>query len=690
MTQGECTRSLIGAFDSVGAAMLGRAQAPRASGLVAFVVLALALVGGRVAVPVASVQRSSIGQASALVSAATGDAVMDHLIRPPLTFAENAGQANRSVRYEARGPQYSFAFTRERVLMSFVGQDSVQGNERRATGVTLALEFEGANPDVSLKARKRAPGRVNYLIGADPKDWHTNLTTYKEVVYRDLWPGIDMIFSGTRGRLKYDLVADPGAPMEEASLAYKGAEAVSVGHEGALMLETAVGTLEDSAPTSYQPIAGKRVSVDSRFAMQPDEGSGSHFGFVLGDYDARRRVVVDPGVAYSTFLGGGNSESGDSIAVDETGSAYVTGLTLSEDFPTTPGAFDTTGRFDAFVTKLDPAGDALAYSTFLGGSSQQSGTGIAVDDTGSAYITGSTNSDDFPTTPGAFDDILGGDGDAFVTKLAPSGAALVYSTLLGGTDGDDFPRGVDFGNDIAVDRAGRAHVTGVTESHDFPTTPRAFDDTLDGFNDAFVTKLNRGGTKLVYSTLLGGDDFDFGSGIAVDNAGSAHVTGGTSSPDFPTTRSAFDRTFGNRDAFVTKLRPRGAALAYSTFLGGDDFDSGNGIAVDKARRAYVTGETRSENFPTTSSAFDDTLGGVTDAFVTRLERAGAQVAYSTFLGGDESIETGNGIAVDKALTAYVTGETRSADFPTTPEAFDQTLGFFDAFVTKFDIGIQRQ
>src|SRR5829696_3213458 len=324
-------------------------------------------------------------------------------------------------------------------------------------------------------------------------------------------------------------------------------------------------------------------------------------------------------LAYSTFLGGTSDDAGRGIAVRE-GRAYVTGDTFSADYPTTPGAFDTThnGNSDAFVTKLNASGSGLVYSTFLGGTSYEIGAGIAVQD-GMAYVTGQTESADFPTTPGAFDTTHNGFSDAFVTKLNASGSELTYSTFLGGTSGDvGLGTSGEVGLGIAV-REGRAYVTGQTTSADYPTTPGAFDTSFNGSTDAFVTKLNASGSGLVYSTCLGGTSDVAGRGIAV-REGRAYVTGDTFSADYPTTPGAFDTTFngGNQDAFVTVLNTSGSALAYSTFLGGASGDFVGDIALDGSGRAYVTGQTTSADYPTTRAAFDPTFNGNSDAFVTKL------------------------------------------------------------------------
>jgi len=386
---------------------------------------------------------------------------------------------------------------------------------------------------------------------------------------------------------------------------------------------------------------------------------------------------------YSTYLGGDNNDFGQGVAVDAAGNAYVTGYTLSSNFPTTPLAFQSVnpsvGNYHAFVTKLNPAGSAPVYSTYLGGDNNDFGFGIAVGAGGNAYVTGYTMSSNFPTTLLAFQIVNAGGADVFVTKLNPAGSAPVYSTYLGGSSDD-------IGYGIAVGAAGNAYVTGFTLSSIFPTTAGAFQSTNPsmGNSHAFVTKLNPAGSApLVYSTYLGGDDSDDGYGIAVDAAGDAYVTGNTHSTTFPTTPGAFRRAnAGSDDAFVTKLNPAGSGPLYSTYLGGISDDVGQGIAVDAAGNAHVTGYTGSTNFPTTPGAFQGTNAGSNDAFVTTLNPAGSAPLVSTYLGGS-SDDFGFGIAVDAAGNAYVTGQTNSSIFPTTPGAFQTAnAGSYDAFVTK--------
>jgi len=389
-------------------------------------------------------------------------------------------------------------------------------------------------------------------------------------------------------------------------------------------------------------------------------------------------------LVYSSFLGGTDADRASGIAVDGSGNAYVTGDTWSENFPVTPGALDITysgtyfGR-DIFVAKLNVTGSALSYATFLGEDGDEQGNGIAVDGSGNAYVTGYTSAEAFPATSGAFDVTYNGGHDVFVAKLNATGSSLDYATFLGGS-GDEWADG------IAVDGSGCVYVTGSTDSVGFPTTAGAFDGTHNGQNDAFVAKLNKTGSSLVYSTLMGGDGRDAGFGIAVDGSGNAFVTGSTVSVGFPTTAGAFDGTHnGQDDAFVAKLNATGSALVYSTFLGGSAGDVGSGIAADGSGHAYLTGYTQSTDFPSLAGAFDPTFNGSYDAYVVKLDPMGSALSYASFLGGG-GYDSGSGIVFDGSASVYVSGDTWSADFPTTAGAFDPTSnGQMNAFVTKLSL-----
>ncbi len=628
----------------------------------------------------------------------------------PVMFVENAGQFPEEARFRVYGGDRTLWLAEDAIWVTVMEKPSSprppspspsltlpppmeeargggwRGAGDEVQGLNLRLTFPGANPHPRLEPFGRMATSVNYFLGSDPQQWHTDVPVWRGVRYVDLYPGVDLEVTGEAGRWNWRLVAAPDADLAAVRLRVEGAEAAEVlaSHEGEtyLRLNTAVGAFNlpllaaeglPAEPAGVQMVSGGAFEVTAPFTA----------GAAVGDpHPVPARAADGSDLAYATFLGGSDREKGVGIAVDGNGAAYITGYTYSDDFPTTPGAFDTTfngGYYDAFVVKLSPAGDALAWATFLGGSDGDGGVGIAVDGSGAAYVMGSTESVDFPTTPGAFDTTYNGGywGDAFVVKLNSMGNALAYATFLGGSDSD-------VGLGIAVDGSGAAYVTGETTSADFPATPGAFDTTLDGC-DAFAAKLNPAGDALLYATFFGGSRCDDGRGIAVDASGAAYITGWTGSADFPATPGAFDTTFnGYYDAFAVKLNPAGDDLAWGTYLGGgSNWDDGRGIAVDGSGAAYITGWTRSADFPTTSGAFDTTHNGYDDTFAVKLSPAGDALLYATFLGGSRHDDRGLGIAVDGSGAVYITGWTTSADFPATPGAFDTTLdGWMDAYAIK--------
>ena len=618
--------------------------------------------------------------------------ILDSYANLPLSFVENQGQTDARVLYYSKGPRHSFWLTKDEIVLSFTGDPTMAGGAEPATrGVTLRLRFVGANRKVVLEGQDPATGEVSYFRGNDPARWQTGLPTYTQMVYQELWPGIDLVLRGQAGALKYEFRVQPGGRLEDIRLAYRGADALAVDGSGGLRIGTPLGDLRDSAPVTYQQIGGVRVPVTSRYALNPSAGRRHAYGFTVGaDYQRDHELIIDPGLAYSTLIGGASHETGVGIAVDTAGNTYVTGVTQSPDFPTTSGAFDRSGAasnfLDAFVTKLNPTGTALVYSTFLGGGNFEWGRDIEIDAAGNAYVAGQTQSSDFPTTGGAFDPSFNVDScprcgidqyDAFVTKLNPAGSGLVYSTFLGGFDIDD-------ALGIALDSSGAAYVGGETGSSNFPTTPGAFDTSRNGAYDAFITKLNAAGSALVYSTLLGGLEVDFVGDVTVDTAGNVFAMSSTRSADFPTTAGAYDTTInGAFDVALTKLNPAGSALVYSTFLGGSDMDGGGEVAVDSAGNAYVAGGTISPDFPTTPGAFDTTLND-SDAFVTKLNAAGSDLVYSTFIGGSGS-EGFGGITLDGDGNAWLAGGTSSPDYPITAGAFDTSFnGVGDAVIVQLN------
>lgn len=596
----------------------------------------------------------------------------------PLAFEANQGQTDPRVKFLARGSGCDLFLTATEAALSVLvpqtraDKMSSSTNVVPSAGAVVIVRLVNANAAAEVSGATRLPGRSHYLIGSDPHRWVTNVPTYNGVRYRDIYPGVDLVYYSDQGRLKYDFVIAPGSRPSCIVLGFEGVDSLTVTANGDLVAETPAGKICQRKPFVYQDIGRRRYEVDGRYVCT----GGRQVHFEVGHFDPDRTLIIDPVLVYSTYLGPG---AGDGIAVDRDGCAYITGRATAPTFPTTPGAFQTTHSKSgntAFVTKLNHNGSALVYSTYLGGATEKEafGSGIAVDEGGHVYVTGMTDSDSFPITSGAFQptdpspDTL----TAFVTKLNCDGSGLIYSTYLGGTSRDS-------GIGIAVDSEGHAYVTGRADSTDFPTTPGAFQSTdpqPDGPDDVFVTKFNRDGSALIYSTYLGGAGAENPFGIAVDEAGHAYVTGPTSSQNFPTTPGAFQPTNpdpgSNDTAFVTKLNRDGSGLVYSTYLGGTDFDTGNDIKVDREGNAYITGSTGSGDFPTTPGAFQpNNPGGNSNAFVTKLNRDGSALIYSTYLGGTSGALS-SGLAVDRNGNAYVTGGTFSEDFPTTSDALQPT------------------
>ena len=464
--------------------------------------------------------------------------------RLPLYFEANEGQTDPQVKFLARGAgQALFLTSTEAVLVLTKADPQAQSSPRplispvatrAGTQTVLRMTFVGASPQPRITGQRELTGKVNYFLGNDPVKWRTNVPTYAAVRYEGLYPGIDLVYYGNNRQLEYDLVVTPGADPSQIGLNFGGTDRLEVDAQGDLVLHSAVGPIRQRKPLIHQEVGGRQVAIPGGYVLR-----GAHrVGFQVAAYDASRPLVIDPVVVYSTYLGGTAWDEGKGIAVDGQGNAYVVGMTFSTG--STSGSPGSCSKPDAdiFVTKLNPTGSAIVYTTYLAGSGGDIGTAIAVDGQGSAYVTGETCSTNFPTTPGAFASASSGSADAFVTKLNPAGSALVYSTYLGGS-------GVDLGTGIAVDAQGNAVVTGGTSSSNFPTVnavqpafrgsagdPGGFQPA--GWGDAFLTKLTADGSTAIYSTYLGGSGLDEGRGIAVDAAGAAYVVGTTSSLDFPT------------------------------------------------------------------------------------------------------------------------------------------------------------
>lgn len=613
----------------------------------------------------------------------------------PLRFEANRGQTDSRVRFLARGSGYTLFLTAMGAVLALAPQQAPAADgmpdwtHPLGTSAVLWLNLSGANRHAPIVGTQRFHGASNYFAGKHRRAWRANVPAYARVVYRGVYPGVDAVYYGNQGHLEYDFRLAPHANPRRLKLDIEGAWWLSLDARGNLVMHTAAGNFVQARPVLYQMLRGKRHTVHGRYLLL-----GPHLvGFQVGRYDARRPLVIDPVLSYSTYLGGSGGDYGVGIAVDSAGNAYITGRTLSSNFPGTNAlpALGSSNRInggsDAFVTKLDAAGTAQDFVTYLGGNSINVGFGVAVDGSGNVIVAGATKSTAFPTLNAAQNTFGGGSSDAFVTKLNPAGDALIFSTYLGGT-------GWDFAGRVALDPSGNIYVAGATSSSNFPTTSAWQVHNSGGLRDAFVTKLSPTGA-LMYSSYLGGSGLDEAAGIAVDSAGNAYVTGLTQSQDFPTLNALQASNAGKIDAFVSKLNSAGA-LVYSTYLGGSGVDSGNGIAVDSAGEAYVVGSTYSTDFPT-ANAFQSANGGgscrypwpwspagaCSDAFVAKLSADGKSLLFSTYLGGTGN-EVGRAIAVDSNGAAYITGDTTSANLPLSNAVQAAYGGGIDAFVARFD------
>jgi hypothetical protein len=626
----------------------------------------------------------------------------------PLYFIANKGQVNKQAKFYAKALKYTIWLTKQGLVF-----DSIMKKEKRdgkpETGVTnqhpiittfypsksepqrtqifrdvSKCMFIDANKNPEIIPIEETKLEVNYFIGNDKSKWHCDIPTSKAVLYKNLYKNIDLKVYGIEKQIEYDWIVKPGGNPADIKFEYKNVKRTRFDEEGNLLIETDFGELIHRRPVSYQEIGNERVEVEVEFKKV----NKNTYGFIVGVYNKGHELIIDPVVlAYSTYLGGGLYDSGHGIAVDSNGNVYVTGFTESNDFPTLNQYQTRQTDADIFITKIDTnqAGvSSLIYSTYLGGSGGEFGKGIAVDNSGNVYVTGYTNSTDFPT----LNQYQAAQGvyDAFVTMLDTTQGGetgLIYSTYLGGGGSDD-------GFGIAVDSSGYIYVAGVTNSTDFPTLNQF--QIHQGGNDFFITKIDPsqgGASSLIYSTYLGGGGHDYCKGIAVDNSGYVYVTGSTESTDFPTLNQ-YQADLGDsaRDALLTKIdttQSGASCLIYSTYLGGGAIDESYGIAVDGSGNAYLAGQTNSIDFPILNQYQSEPGDMKYDVFITKVDTTQSgtsSLIYSTYLGGSGQ-DYGKGIALDNSGYAYVTGWTESTDFPTLNQ-FQTDQGDVDALVIKID------
>jgi hypothetical protein len=594
-------------------------------------------------------------------------------------FEPNVGQAGERVRFLSRGQGYTMLMTADGAVLKLgrpAGRAAGRAGAAAATSreAVVGLTFEGANPDPVVSGSGRLAGVSNYLLGSDPAGWRTGVPNYSRVSYRGLYDGVDLDWYANRaGELEFDLTLAPGVDPAAIRLAYTGAERLRVDPSGALVLHAGGSQLRQAAPVVYQQAGGVRRELRGRYVLH----GGHRVGFALDGYDTSLPLVIDPVITYSTYLGGSADDEPIWSDIDRAGNFYVTGITFSPDFPTTPRSFQPAfggGDADAFVTKLNRSGSGLVWSTYLGSDGFDVAIGLDVDRRGNVVVTGETDSPGFPTTPGAFQPAFaGGPTDAFVTKLDAKGRKLLFSTFLGGQEAEGF----DLGFISFFDRHGNVYVEGDTGSPDFPTTPGSFQPTFGGGpGDGFVTKLNPKGSRLVYSTFIGGSGADGAHDGELDKRGNFYIDGFTDSTDFPVTPRAFQPSYGGGqiDAWAAKLNRKGTALVYATYLGGSGEENVSDLTVDRSGSAYVPGFTTSQDFPVTPRAFQPSYGGGdSDGYLTKLSPSGTRAVYSTYLGGSGPDDAGS-VRVDRKGVAHVPGITGSPDFPVTAGGFQDGYG----------------
>ncbi|MEK6301246.1 MAG: SBBP repeat-containing protein [Acidobacteriota bacterium] len=567
---------------------------------------------------------------------ATRRRLNEDFARIPMCFEANQGQAPESA-------QFVSASAGRRLLLNPIEATLELRQSNSAGPEDLRMHLVNADPAAQIHGLDLLPTRAHYFIGNNRDDWHTNIPTFARVICEKVYPGVDLIYYGNQRQLEYDFVVAPGADPDRIKLRFEGAQKTVLDPEGNLIVLAGGTEVRHEKPVAYQEADGERSEVPVAFSLFADGSAG----FELGAYDPSRELVIDPVLVFSTYLGGSEADVGRGIFVDSGGNAYVLGDSRSPDFTndTADGA-----NANIFIGKFTPGGGAFAYA-FFGGPKDEVATGLAIDAAGNAYISGSTQSENF-AAPGSINPVLLGASDAFVAKLNPASGAFFYLTLVGGS-------GDESAVSIAIDAPGNAYISGKTTSTDFPTANAIQPSYGGGDSDAFISKISLDGKSLVYSTYLGGtgtENLAGRCGVAVDSAGNAYVAGDTQSGDFPLSnalRSSKSGSASSLDAYVSKIDPTGSAFVYSTYFGGDEDDFGFGIAADSSGSAYIAGRTKSTSF--TGSSSTRPLVGTADAFVSKLNAAGSTVSYLTFIGAANGDESANAIVVDASGNAYVAG-----------------------------------
>ncbi len=591
-------------------------------------------------------------------------------------FVENAGQWRTPARFVARTPDFVLG----------VGGDHLDLLTRGVCGDGLEqhlvrLTFVGADERAVVVPLEPLPGTHAFFHGRDPAGWRTGVREYASVLVAGLYPGVDLEVKQHPAGIEYDLILSPCADLDDVVIRCEGIDGLRASDDETLVLATAAGPIVQHSPTTWGEAGQRRIPIGCRYRVL----SENEYAFTAHDWSALERLVIDPVLEWSSYLGGSAVDEIRDVAVDADGLVTAVGTTdrfFGLDFPVVPGSFFTSSfNVDVFVTRIDPSVPSLVFSAVFGSLENDEAHSVALGPAGEAFVAGLAGSSDFPVTPGAFDTTFGGVFlDAFLLRMNPNGSALLYSTFLGGSANE-------LAAFVAVDEHGVATVAGETSSTDFPTTPGAFQETFGGGGgDAFVTRLSSDGGTALFSTFVGGSGFEGVNDVALLPGGHAGFVGATDSSDYPTTPNAFDSTNGNTqvfDAFVSRLSADGSTLVASTLLGGNSFDFAHAVTALPNGDMVVAGRTSSSEFPTTPGVLYPALGGVAGNFVTRVRASAGSLAFSTFLGEVSSPFTLRmDVTADASGVVAVTGG-GGETFPVTSGSFDPVgSAFQDAFVSR--------
>jgi gliding motility-associated-like protein len=603
-------------------------------------------------------------------------------------FIENKGQWPKQVKFLARlggmncwitdsGVVYDYYqitgnFKQEETLNLLPHEkDEFERTHTSYKGHVVRMDYAGINLNAEKQGFDKREAYYNYFIGNDSTKWASFVGLYGEVLVKDAYKGIDIRYYFDSGQIRYDYLVNAGVDISQINFKLTGAKDVAVNENGELIIQTNLGEVKHGKLYAYQQTGNMKKEVSCRFEKKED----GNFGVIASDYEKGLALVIDP-LIWSTFLGGAAANDVVfALCFDSYRNVYLTGIVNSSNFPTTTGSYDNTanGYSDIFITKLNSNASSLIYSTFIGGWNGDWSSSIVIDSIGESFITGNTGSNDFPVTSGSYDQKY---NDIYILKLNSSGSGLVFSTFIGGSSTNEYAV------DILIDNVCNIYITGVTESYDFPTTSGAYKQTAIGIEDCFITKLNSTGTALIYSTYIGGDYYDIANGSVLDKNNNIYITGKTLSANYPTTTGTYNQTInGGLDCFITKLNSTGSALIFSTFIGGNNSEEARTIALDTSENIYISGYTSDTNYPTTSGAFNRSFNNI---FVSKLNSSASKLIASTFLGGN-SPDDAIFMTIDIDENIYLTGITYSINYPVTPDAINKSYsGAGDAFITKLN------